>query len=64
MIKNELEQIKNSCTLQNKTTLWDYIKCQIRTVTISYSISKSKKSKEKEIEVITNPEKRSSVLSV
>ena len=68
MIKNELRQIKNSCTIQNKNTLWDYTKCQIRTVTISYSISKSKKSKEKEkellqklnqleIDVITNPDK-------
>ena len=68
IIKEELQSIKNNCTLHNKNTLWDYTKCQMRTVTISYSILKSRKSRKREkellkeleqleIDIISNPEK-------
>ena len=49
LIKDELKQINlGNNKLDNKNTFWDFVKCQLRTITISYSISKSKKRKEME----------------
>ena len=34
--------------MENKNTLWEFIKCQIRTKTIAYSKALSKPNREKE----------------
>ena len=37
MIKSQLDDIKTHVEMENKNTLWDFVKCQIRSVTIAYS---------------------------
>ena len=41
-VKEEIQSIKNNCTIENKNILWDYVKFQMRTITISYSIVQAK----------------------
>ena len=41
-------EIKKQNFFLNKNTVWEFFKCQIRTITISYCISKTKRNKEKE----------------
>ena len=37
MIKSELKSIAEKVTMENKNVLWDFTKCQIRSVTLAYS---------------------------
>ena len=37
MIKNQLDNIKTLVKMENKNTFWDFVKCQLRSVTIGYS---------------------------
>ena len=53
LIKETIQNIKNNIFMENKTVLWDYVKCQIRSETIAYSIRKMKETKLKE-KLITN----------
>ena len=48
MIKNEISTIRNDIVMENKNTLWDFVKCQIRTKTISFSKQKSREYRVKE----------------
>ena len=48
MIKNEISTIRKDVVMENKNTLWDFVKCQIRTKTISFSKQKSRENREKE----------------
>ena len=48
MIKNEIPTIRNDVVMENKNTLWDFVKCQIRIKTISFSKQKSREYREKE----------------
>ena len=38
--------------MENKSQLWGFVKCKIRSETIAYSIQRSKKNKLKEIELL------------
>ena len=51
MVKNQLEDIKTNVEMENKNTLWDFTKCQIRSITIAYSkkIAREKNKKESDI---------------
>ena len=40
LIKETIQNIKNDIFMENKTALWDYVKCQIIFETIAYSIKK------------------------
>ena len=51
-IKSIIEYVKNEVNIENKNTLWEYLKCQIRTDTIQYSINKAKKARELEKRLI------------
>ena len=54
IVKNVLDNCKNKyINFENKTLLWDVIKCEIRSETISYAAWASKKRKE-EIEKLRN----------
>ena len=48
MIKDEIKSICQTVNTENKNTLWEFAKCQIRTVTISYAKALSKHNKERE----------------
>ena len=48
MVKQKINEMKNENNFENKNMTWDFLKCQIRTLTIDYSISKSKRNQEKE----------------
>ena len=51
LVKNQLEDIKTHVEMNNKNTLWDFIKCQLRSVTIVYSkkIALQRNKRESEI---------------
>ena len=51
-IKNTINSIKQNITMSNKNTLWEYVKCQIRTDTLQYASYRAKKIKSREIELI------------
>ena len=53
LIKNTIQKVKYNVFFSNKNTLWEYLKCQIRTDTISYSILKQKRLKKEQAEVTT-----------
>ena len=64
LIKDEIKQVNSDNNkLDNKNTMWDFVKCQLRTVTISYSISKRKKLKERENSLLKKIEKLEKDLS-
>ena len=48
MIKDEIKTIGQTIHMENKNTLWEFVKCQIRTITMSYTKAVSKRNKEKE----------------
>ena len=49
-IKQTINNIRmDNCNIANKNTLWEYIKCQIRTDTIDFSIKRAKLHKQKEL---------------
>ena len=49
IVKDEIKSARQMCdNMENKNTLWEFIKCQIRTKTISYAKALSKRNKEKE----------------
>ena len=48
LIKQELLTLSTCNYLENKNTKWDFIKCQLRTVTITYSKHKAQKAKMEE----------------
>jgi predicted RNA methylase len=45
LINETIEMIKYTVNIANKNVLWEYIKCEIRTVTIDFSIKKTFKGK-------------------
>ena len=51
-IKSIIEYVKNEVNIENQNTLWEYLKCQIRTDAIQYSINKAKKERELEKKLI------------
>ena len=51
LVKQELEHIKDNVDMENKNTLWDFVKCQIRSITISYSRKVAKEKNKREAEV-------------
>ena len=57
MIKEEISKIKLTENLNNKATFWDYVKCQLRTITISYTISKRKRDRERQLLLQQNLER-------
>ena len=57
LIKEELQNISSCDYFKNKNLQWDFVKCQIRTITIAYSKTKCKEAKEKEKKVKTELEK-------
>ena len=48
LIKETISNITINVEIENKNTLWDYTKCEIRTKTIEYSKIKAKQNKENE----------------
>ena len=52
IIKQVLKDIKKNVVMENKSQLWEFVKCKIRSETIAYSIQRSKKNKLKEIELL------------
>ena len=57
LIKNTISHIKVTVNITNKNTLWEYVKCQIRSDTIKFSIDKAKRLKIKETELLDKLEK-------
>ena len=54
IIKDCIQKVKYSVFFANKNTLWEYLKCQIRSDTISYSILKQKRLKQEEVKIISD----------
>ena len=50
-IRETIQNIKQTTNIENKTVLWEYIKCQIRTNTTEYSSKRAKQLKKQEIEL-------------
>ena len=48
LVKEEIQKIALDTYLKNKNVLWDFAKCQLRTITITYSKTKARKNNEKE----------------
>ena len=48
MIKDEIKTICQTTHMEDKNTLWEFVKCQIRTATISYTKAVSRRNREKE----------------
>ena len=51
LIKDTIGNIKDNMNFENKNTLWDYVKCEIRSQTIIYSTKKAKQMRKQEIEL-------------
>ena len=51
LIKDTIGNIKDNVNFENKNTLWDYVKCEIRSQTIIYSTKKAKQMRKQEIEL-------------
>ena len=56
LIKETILNIIKNVEIENKNTLWDYTKCEIRTKTIEFSKTKAKANKEQEILLLKNLE--------
>lgn len=48
IVKNIVKNIEDNVHIENKNTLWEYTKCQIRTDTIAYSAKRAKELRERE----------------
>ena len=48
LIKEELKGLASNNEIQDKSCFWDFVKCQIRTITISYCKTLAKQKKDKE----------------
>ena len=51
LIKDTIGNIKDNVNFENENTLWDYVKCEIRSQTIIYSTKKAKQMRKQEIEL-------------
>ena len=51
LIKDTIGNIKDNINFENKNTLWDYVKCEIRSHTITYTTKKAKQMRKQEIEL-------------
>ena len=51
LIKDTISNIKENINFKNKNTLWDYVKCEIRSQTLNFSIRKAKQMRKHEIEL-------------
>ena len=57
MVKDEIESIKENVHIENQSTLWDFTKCQLRSVTITYSKKLANERKKQESELKNQIEK-------
>ena len=48
LIKEELKKLSTNCEIKDKSCFWDFVKCQIRTITISYSQGLAKRRQRRE----------------
>ena len=53
-IKKCIHEVNNNCKYMDPDMLWDFLKCEIRTISIEYSINISKKRKKEERRLIKN----------
>ena len=51
LIQNAIATILNNVKFENKNLLWEFIKCEIRTVTISYATKKAKELRDAEVKL-------------
>ena len=52
LIKGVIRQIKDTVNFENKHTLLDYVKCEIRSQTINFASKKAKQMREHEMELL------------
>ena len=52
LIKDTIQDIQENTNMENKNTLWEFTKCQIRSKTILYAGQKAKKNKKIELKML------------